>query len=113
MTATAANCRPTPTFNCIPSATYTAQITDFVFTSRCGTDYAGQDLLGLYMYSFDDCIEACANWNEQAAGRNASCRAISYDTTMSLPVGNCFLKPAGVDARERASADSAVLESVG
>ncbi|KAL8799898.1 MAG: hypothetical protein Q9182_005555 [Xanthomendoza sp. 2 TL-2023] len=33
------------------------------FIVHCATDYPGSDMLGIWTFTFADCIEACASWN--------------------------------------------------
>ncbi len=66
------------------------------FDVNCMMDFVGPgvDLAGMTVYSFGDCIKACAMFNNFA--RNNTCLGVFFNAnlTTSLPMfdGNCFLK---------------------
>ncbi|KAK4150656.1 hypothetical protein C8A00DRAFT_17857 [Chaetomidium leptoderma] len=66
------------------------------FDVNCMMNYIGPgvDIAGMTAYSFDDCIGACAVFNQFA--RNNTCLGVFFNAnlTTSLPMhhGNCFLK---------------------
>ena len=69
------------------------------FTVQCNRDYTGYDILGVFVFTFTDCMGACASWNSYQ--NESSCYGVSYvtnrtDITHSQAVGegNCFLKEA-------------------
>ena len=64
------------------------------FTPRCSTDYQGNDIGGVIVYSFHDCLQACASHN-QWVGRD-ECKAVRFNADMAAIIarfgGDCFLK---------------------
>lgn len=91
-----------PTTNCSAmgtGSTYVSAWTKTPFTVHCNTDYPGSDILGIWMFTFADCIEACASWNYHQD--SPQCYAVSYDYsnegefTEQGGMGNCFLKGSG------------------
>ncbi|KAL8826306.1 MAG: hypothetical protein Q9191_003877 [Dirinaria sp. TL-2023a] len=80
-------------------STYTSAWTGSPFTVHCDTDYPGSDMLGIWVFTFADCIEACASWNFRHD--SPQCYAVSYDYsnegafTEQGGMGNCFLKGSG------------------
>ena len=71
------------------------------FTISCTTDFLGDDMLGVYVYTMEACMEACASYNSHEDTHSTSCGAVSYDTTMEQNMGNCFLKENGQNITER------------
>ncbi|KAL8752726.1 MAG: hypothetical protein Q9199_005542 [Rusavskia elegans] len=69
--------------------TYVSAFQKMPFTVHCDTDYPGSDILGIWMFNFADCMEACASWN---AFRNSpQCYSVSYD------ISDAFAEEAGVE----------------
>ena len=85
--------QPTTECKSLP-ALYTEPVSKAQFDVGCETDYAGDDMLGIYVYKFATCIEACADLNKR--NTNTPCSGVSYDVTMGPLGGNCFLKASGV-----------------
>lgn len=87
--------QPATECSSLPSL-YTSQITlsKAQFDLSCETDYPGNDMLGIYVYKFATCIDACADLNARTT--NTPCSAVSFDYSMSPEVGNCFLKASGI-----------------
>lgn len=52
------------------------------------------DLLGIFVHSFTDCIDACSNYRANAVHLNATCGAVTYtpDLDQVKYEGNCYLK---------------------
>ncbi|KAL8918224.1 MAG: hypothetical protein Q9172_005517 [Xanthocarpia lactea] len=90
--------------------TYISASQNTGFTVLCETDYPNSDSLGIWVFTFADCIEACASWN---AHRNSPpCYSISYDFgdafTEESGTGNCFFKGvSNIPARPRTATSSA------
>ena len=88
------------TDNCHNMGTrYESQYSNANFTVECGLDYAGNDMMGVYVYTFEDCIESCASYNARIISQSQlKCARVSYDKTFehSLKVGNCFWKASGL-----------------
>ena len=88
--------------------TYTASdgshFTQFCFTDwpngEVAADGTGKvkDLLALTLYTFEDCMDACLEYNEDLDDQDTSCSAVSYNSNLTSIVavgkqgGNCFLK---------------------
>ncbi|KAI8629075.1 hypothetical protein F5Y19DRAFT_89313 [Xylariaceae sp. FL1651] len=90
----------------------------WVFTPACNIDYTGSDFAAVIVYSFHDCLQACAAHNH-FSGKN-ECTALSFraNQTEEIPInyGNCWLKsgsPKGnaVSGADENLAAAAVLKS--
>ncbi len=101
------------------------------FTEYCFTDWPnGQpsangktnvtDLKVLTSYTFESCMDACADYNDGLKGADADtpCRAITYNANLTLAIevtdhaGNCWLKNAkGEDKQGTAQVASAAYAS--
>ncbi|KAI4220782.1 MAG: hypothetical protein LQ349_008002 [Xanthoria aureola] len=86
-----------PASNCSEigdNKTYISAFQKMPFTVHCETDYPGFDILGVWMFTFADCMEACASWN--AFQHSPRCYSVSYDPsdtfTEEAGFGNCFFK---------------------
>jgi len=70
------------------------------FRPRCGTNYPGQDIGAVIVYSFHDCLQACAAHNF-FTGKD-ECVAVHFDSiqTRAIPsnFGNCWIKRTGTQA---------------
>lgn len=48
------------------------------------------------VYTFQDCLDKCDEWNFSAGGGQPACRAVTYYANLTVPIqrygGNCFLK---------------------
>ena len=66
------------------------------FNIHCDTDYidASVDLMSFRAFTFEDCIVACASYNQRVPTLhpNSTCYGVSFD--VSNPKPNCFLKGA-------------------
>ena len=65
------------------------------FTLYCGTDSPGNALLGIYVYTFQDCINACADYNrDEDGGRSQECDSASYSPLHEWEYKNqnCWLR---------------------
>jgi len=66
----------------------------WVFTPSCGIDYNGGDFGAVIVYSFHDCLQACAAHNH-FSGKD-ECNAVSFKANQTSAVphdyGNCWLK---------------------
>ena len=63
------------------------------FKINCGTDYpSAYSLLQVYVYTFKDCVNACASYNYNAPlHKNSTCAGVTYGTARSRNIGgNCF-----------------------
>ncbi|KAL8720403.1 MAG: hypothetical protein Q9225_002723 [Loekoesia sp. 1 TL-2023] len=102
-----------PTTNCTAIGDgnrYVSAWTKATFTVHCATDYPGSDVLGIWTFTFADCIEACASWNKHQ--NSPQCYAVTYDIgdrfTEERGEGNCFLKESGsITAEEKNVTSSA------
>ncbi|KAL8820710.1 MAG: hypothetical protein Q9223_001133 [Gallowayella weberi] len=90
----------TPTTNCTDigdNKKYVAAFTQMPFIVHCDTDYPGSDMLGIWTFTFADCIEACASWNSHHM-TTQRCYSVSYDYSNvgafvhGSGIGNCFFK---------------------
>ena len=67
-----------------------------VFDVECGVNHSGatgaEDLARLTAYTFDDCLIACANYNNLGV-TDKTCVAAHFNTKlMNKQGGNCWLK---------------------
>ena len=90
--------------------TYVSAFQKMPFTVHCETDYPGFDSLGVWMFTFADCMEACASWN--AFRHSPRCYSVSYDPsdtfTEEAGFGNCFFKgERNIQARHKITTSSA------
>ena len=106
-----------PTTSCTRlSSPYTASPSgvNAQFNLDCKTDYPNSNLVGIFVYTFEDCIEACASYNlRQTLHPNSTCWAVGYrvDFLYREPGGGgiCFLKGMkDLGAVENRNASSAV-----
>jgi hypothetical protein len=69
----------------------------WTFQVQCLGDYVGDkiDLAAPTVYSFHDCLQACATYNYYT-GNNTGCVAVEFNANLTAIVpdhfGNCFLK---------------------
>ncbi|CAF9925287.1 MAG: hypothetical protein HETSPECPRED_005796 [Heterodermia speciosa] len=82
------------------------------FTIHCKTDYPGSDMLGVWVFTFADCMEACATYN--VLRKTPPCYAVTYkfgtSDTEQGGQGNCWLKESdNVAARSKNTTDSGVF----
>ena len=101
------------------SSPYTA-FTNAQFDIQCKTEYPTPSklLLAVYVFQFEDCINACASYNEGINHANSTCYCASYDATLLRAIqtdgqhsgGNCWLKgEAGAKGVRSVKKSSAVL----
>lgn len=73
------------------------------YTLECGidlletVDFGEQvlDLMGVYVYTFTDCVNACATYNDKRMTGNhgnSTCYSVSYNFALTAHEGNCWLK---------------------
>ena len=108
----------TPSTDCSAlSSPYTA-ITNALFNVQCQTDYnlPHSGLLSVYVYQFEDCINACATYNRGINKANSSCYSASYEIGISRANEsdksgvNCWLRGvAGGEAMKSVNRSSAVM----
>ena len=84
-----------PTDDCtkLPS-TYISSIDNQTsFHVSCNTSYRNHNILGVFVYSFEDCIEACASFNHFQSS-NTTCLGLTFDLRRPRQggKGNCYLK---------------------
>ena len=67
--------------------------------------------MSAYVYSFTDCINACASFNSWIGfGGNGTCYAVSWNLVSAADEWNCWLKDSQrVPFSQNETADSAVL----
>ena len=73
---------------------YTSNHYGIAYDIVCDVNYDLSDLLGVYVNSFEACIEACSSYRAHTVGSNFTCGASSYTPDLD-PVhydGNCYLK---------------------
>ena len=83
------------------SSPYTA-ITHAKFNVQCQTDYNLPHtlLFAVYVYQFEDCINACASYNKGINNANSTCYSATYSIGVSRADqvdhsgGNCYLRGA-------------------
>ena len=102
-----------PTTSCTGlNATYTSTINTAEFTAQCGTWFQGNNLLGVYVHTFEACMDACASYNSYDYMHNSSrCYSVTYDAEKeNSGKGNCWLKARqNLPPTARKATDSAVL----
>ena len=67
------------------------------FNIECETEHYSDDLVGIYVYTFEACIEACAQYNAHIDTHpNSTCFAVTFNLgqTFDGSAGNCWLKSA-------------------
>ena len=86
------------------------------FDVFCESDLDGNDWMGVFVYSFEDCIEACAsfNYHQTNNGTGNTCFGVAFAFDKHKDpqglFGNCFLKDAsGMTATHRAYTSAASL----
>ena len=86
------------------------------FDVFCESDLGGTDWMGVYVYSFEDCIQACASFNfhQTNNGTANTCFGVAFawDHYKSAPgfTGNCFLKDeSGMTPTHKAHTSAASL----
>lgn len=103
-----------PTSSCSRlSSSYTSPSNDTKFTAQCETWYQGNNILGVYVYTFEACMDACASFNVYNYMHNGSrCYSVTYDAAKeNSGRGNCWLKAMpNIAATARNATDSAVIE---
>ena len=90
------------------------------YTLECGidltetADFDVKDLMGVYVYTFTDCVNACATYNahDWTGGHgNSTCYALSFNIALAADEGNCWLKGLqNIPFHSNETVDSAVLE---
>jgi hypothetical protein len=66
------------------------------FRTRCGADWAGPDIAALTVYTFRDCLKACASYNRNSGVEKCVAVVFNPDLTWSIRenFGTCLLKNA-------------------
>ena len=92
-----------PSSDCVNmTSPYTAYAGNVQFDLRCASDYVGGDMVGIFVFTFQWCMEACADYNVRMKGQNLTCQGVSYNLDENsvrgspLPLQNCWLKADGV-----------------
>ena len=89
---------PSPSSDCSSlGSRYKAQgYANQLFDISCRTDYPGSDMEGLFVLTFEACIEACASYNQMFQFHtNTTCGGVSFDPTMTLSEGGDFWLKSG------------------
>ena len=86
------------------------------FTLHCNSDLEtgnnGIDLLGVGVYTFEDCINACGKYNQGSEQQNSHCYAVSLCLNCDVAKGNCWLKgKADMPLTTKSEISSAVLNT--
>ena len=104
------SCACTPASDCASlDPTWTSLINNIQFDILCDTHYTGGDIAYFMAYQFEDCINACAQYNTLiTAHPGSNCSAVSYGASVAEPE-NCALKDATAHESSEAGIDSAVL----
>ena len=86
------------------------------YTLECGVDllekfyFHENDLMGVYVYTFTDCVNACAFYNDAGNHGNSTCYAVSFNFALSADKGNCWLKgQQKIPFQTNETVDSAIL----
>lgn len=96
------------------SVIYTVPYSTLFFEVHCNgafTSYQyGPDIMGIYLYTFEDCINACAKYNDLPRWHlNSTCYAVTYYSEPEEGA-NCWLKGSGeIPLVARVDFDSAAL----
>ncbi|KAI1075655.1 hypothetical protein F5B20DRAFT_558911 [Whalleya microplaca] len=66
----------------------------WTFAATCGTDYVGNDFGAVIVYSFRDCLQACAAHNHFSGENSCTAATFRANQTEQIPknYGNCWLK---------------------
>ena len=89
-----------PSTNCSALASPYTAFTNVQFNIQCETDYYSPVslLLAVYVFQFEDCINACATYNEAINHANSTCYSASYSIGVTRATqfggqhgGNCWL----------------------
>ena len=105
-----------PTSECKTLSSPLTSPQNSVFSLECGIDLieSGNDLTGAYVYTFTDCVNACAIYNSQSHAENrgnATCYAVSFNFALGADEGNCWLKGhEKIPFRSNETVDSAILD---
>ncbi|KAL2042476.1 hypothetical protein N7G274_004969 [Stereocaulon virgatum] len=104
------SCIPVPFSNCgLLGPTWTAvSYYNVQFNISCNTTFHGGDLIFLQVYQFEDCINACASYNQLIlAHPGSNCSAVSFSADSSE---NCALKDSTANVpSDNNQVDSAIL----
>ena len=84
-----------PTDDCTKlPATYISSLSNKTSSHiSCNTSYHDHNILGVFVYRFEDCIEACTSFNHFQSS-NTTCFGVTFDLRRPQQggKGNCFLK---------------------
>ena len=84
---------PTDACTKLPSTYISSLSNKTLFHVSCNTSYHDHNILGVFVYSLEDCIEACASFNHFQSS-NTTCLGLTFDLRRPQQggKGNCFLK---------------------
>ena len=109
-----------PTSECRSLISPFTSATGSTYTLACGIDlqetedFGERDLVGVYVYTLTDCINACAIYNDDqstANKGNTTCYAVSFNFALPAAEGNCWLKGhQKIPFHSNETVDSAILE---
>ncbi|KAM0796575.1 hypothetical protein BDR22DRAFT_866588 [Usnea florida] len=109
-----------PTSECKSLISPFTSATGSTYTLACGidlletTDFRFRDLMGVYVYTFTDCVNACAIYNDDSITGNhgnSTCYAVSFNFALPEDEGNCWLKGhQNIPFHSNETVDSAILE---
>ncbi|KAL2036386.1 hypothetical protein N7G274_010899 [Stereocaulon virgatum] len=108
-----------PTSNCTDLTTPYSSILGYRYNLHCNTSQPNADLVSIFVYTFKDCIHACASYAHMGTHPGSTCLGVTYSYMVrpgtvadNYDAGSCALKAVGYN--ETASfqafgADSAFL----
>ena len=110
-----------PTSECKSLSSFFTSAKGSTFDLRCGIDlnaigiYDSSDLVGVYVYTFTDCVNACAIFNDRTSTGghgNRTCYAVSFNFALAADQGNCWLKGyQKIPFHSNETVDSAILQT--
>ena len=69
--------------------------------------------MGVYVYTFTDCVNACASYNGNGITgnrENSTCYSVSFNLALPADEGNCWLKGhQNIPFHSNETVDSAIL----
>ena len=109
-----------PTSECKSLISPFTSVAGSTYTLECGIDlleavyFDANDLVGVYVYTLTDCINACAFYNNKGMTGNhgnSTCYAVSFNFALPEHEGNCWLKGhQKIPFQSNETVDSAILE---
>ena len=113
------NIKPTSECKSLPSVFASGK--DSTFDLKCGIDLDSMstntkpDLVGVYVYTFTDCVNACAIFNDRISTgghSNWTCYAVSFNFALAADEGNCWLKGyQNLPFHRNETVDTAILQT--